>query len=184
MMNLFTFACTIKVDVRRSYYLLCFCFLSFNYIQLSAQSPCNAPHYNQFDFWVGDWEVYHTQADTIVGHNIIKRILNGCVVQENWTGATGFKGKSFNTFNSIDSTWNQVWVDVSGATYYFKGKMEENAMKLKGQTIGRNGQAILFKMSYTPDKNTGNVHQLWKQSSNKGENWQVIFDGIYKKKSR
>ena len=182
MMNLFTFVATLKVNAMKSYYLLCFCLLSFNYTQLQAQTPCSSTNHNQFDFWVGDWEVYHTQADTIVGHNTIERILNGCVVQENWTGATGFTGKSFNTFNAIDTTWNQVWVDVSGATYHFKGKMEAAAMKLKGQTTSRNGQAILFEMSYTPDKNTGNVRQLWKQSTDKGENWTVIFDGIYKKK--
>ena len=182
MMNLFTFAAILKVNAMKNYYLLWVCFLSFNYTQLQAQTPCSSTYHDQFDFWVGDWEVYHTQADTIVGHNTIERILNGCVVQENWTGATGFTGKSFNTLNPIDSTWNQVWVDVSGATYHFKGKMEATAMKLKGQTTNRNGQTVLFKMSYTPDKNTGNVRQLWKQSTDKGENWTVIFDGIYKKK--
>lgn len=156
--------------------------MSFNYAQLQAQNPCSSINHNQFDFWVGNWEIYHTQADTIVGHNTIERILNGCVIQENWTGTTGFKGKSFNTFNAIDTAWNQVWVGVSGATYHFKGKMEGTAMKLKGQTIGRNEQAVLFKMSYTPDKNTGNVRQIWKQSTDKSENWTVIFDGIYKKK--
>ena len=122
----------------------------------------------------------HAQADTIVGQNTIEKILNGCVVQENWTGSTGFKGKSFNTFNSNDATWNQVWVDVSGATYHFKGRLEDGAMVMKGNTLN-NDRTILFEMSYTPDKKTGHVRQLWKQSSDKGETWNTIFDGIYKK---
>ena len=158
------------------------CIRDSTYTSLDAQSPCSSEAHQQFDFWVGDWVVYHAVADTIVGHNKIERILNGCVVQENWTGATGFKGKSFNTYSSIDSTWNQVWVDVSGATYHFKGKLIEEAMVMKG-TTQNNGKAILFEMSYTPDKNTGYVRQLWKQSSNKGDTWAVIFDGIYKKQT-
>lgn len=43
-------------------------------------------------------------------------------------------------------------------------------MKLKGQMTNRNEQVILFEMNYTPNKNTGNVRQLWKQSTERGEN--------------
>jgi len=182
MTNLLTFVFQLKASVMKTYVLLCFCFFSLHSTFLQAQSPCNSTNHTQFDFWLGDWEVYHTQADTIVGHNTVESILNGCVVQENWTGATGFKGKSFNTYSAIDSTWNQVWVDVSGATYHFKGKLIEEAMKMQGQTINSNGTFVLFEMSYTPDKNTGNVRQVWKQSNDKGETWATIFDGIYKKK--
>jgi len=166
----------------KSYLCIVICFLSLNTVNLIAQNPCSSTAYHQFDFWVGDWEVYHSQADTIVGYNRIERILNGCVIMENWTGATGFEGKSINTFSPIDSTWNQVWVDISGATYHFKGKWEQDILKMRGQTVNGNKQAILFEMSYTPDKQTGNVRQLWKQSNDDGENWAVIFDGIYKKK--
>ena len=166
----------------KSYLYIVICFLSLNTANLIAQNPCSSTAYHQFDFWVGDWEVYHSQADTIVGYNRIERILNGCVIMENWTGATGFEGKSINTFSPIDSTWNQVWVDISGATYHFKGKWEQDMLKMRGQTVNGNKQAILFEMSYTPDKKTGNVRQLWKQSNDAGENWAVIFDGIYKKK--
>lgn len=159
-------------------------FFTFCCFALKAQSPCGTSEHNQFDFWIGDWEVYHTQADTIVGYNVIERILNSCVVIENWTGKTGFAGKSMNTYNAVDSTWNQVWVDVGGATYHFKGTWKSGAMRMKGQTIGRDGQIILFDMSYTPDKDNGNVRQLWKQSNDDGDTWAVIFDGIYKKRNR
>ena len=151
--------------------------------QLSAQqAPCSTEAHAQFDFWLGDWTVYHPDEDTIVGNNIIQKILNGCVVMENWTGATGFEGKSFNTYNTRDSAWNQVWVDVSGATYHFKGKRKEGGMKMKGQTSGRDGTTILFEMDYKPDPNSGDVRQTWRQSTDNGQNWTAIFDGIYKRK--
>lgn len=103
------------------------------------------------------------------------------MIEENWTGSTGFQGKSFNTYNPIDSSWNQVWVDVGGATYHFKGQFKDNVMQLKGTTLGRNGQKILFDMSYTPQED-GAVRQLWKLSNDEGENWNVAFDGMYRKK--
>ena len=148
---------------------------------LFAQSPCSTPAHNQFDFWVGDWEVFSTTADTLVGHNTINRILGGCVIEENWTGGTGFQGKSFNTYNPVDSSWNQVWVDVGGATYHFKGQFKDNVMQLKGTTVGRNGKKVLFDMSYTPQED-GAVRQLWKLSNDEGESWNVAFDGMYRKK--
>jgi len=147
-----------------------------------AQSPCSGEGYRQFDFWVGAWEVYHAQADTIVGRNHIKSILNGCVIEENWTGANGFAGKSFNTYNPADSTWNQVWVDVAGNTYHFSGKYEDKVMRMAGETLNAKGQKVIFEMSYhyNPDEDT--VRQIWKQSQDGGAQWQTIFDGLYRKK--
>ena len=148
---------------------------------LSGQSPCRTAAHSQFDFWVGDWEVYSTTGDTVVGHNVIKRILGGCVVEENWTGGSGFQGKSFNTYNPKDSTWNQVWVDMSGATYHFKGKYQDNVMQMKGKSPGQNGQMVLFDMSYHPQED-GAVRQIWKMSTDGGKNWNTAFDGMYRKK--
>lgn len=150
---------------------------------LMAQAPCSTPAHSQFDFWVGDWEVYSTAGDTIVGHNKINKILGGCVVEENWTGGSGFQGKSFNTYNVQDSTWNQVWVDMGGATYHFKGKFKDNVMHMKGKTPGRNGQMVWFDMSYHPQAD-GAVRQIWKMSTDKGESWNTAFDGMYRKKSK
>lgn len=147
------------------------------------QAPCSDPAYRQFDFWVGEWDVYHPTADTALGYNHIKNILNGCVIEENWHGSTGWQGKSFNTYNPVDSTWNQVWVDQSGNTYHFKGRYDDNVMKMKGQTTNRNtGQPVLFEMTYTYDPEKQSVRQIWRSSNDEGDNWNTIFDGIYKKK--
>lgn len=144
------------------------------------QNPCNSEAHAQFDFWLGKWDVYNTQADTLVGKNHIKKILNSCVIEENWEGGSGFKGKSFNTYNPENKTWNQVWVDVSGATYLFSGKFENNEMRLKGNTV-KNGNKILFTLTFTYDPEKKTVRQVWKASTDDGKNWNVWFDGTYKK---
>lgn len=159
---------------------LTFLLISFT---LNAQQPCASLAHNQFDFWVGEWKVYHATADTLLGTNHIKKILNDCVIEENWTGATGFAGKSFNTYNPADSTWNQVWVDVGGSTYHFSGRFKDNVMQMHGENMV-NGKPVLFDMAYHFNKEKGTVRQVWKMSNDDGKNWKTIFDGIYRRKKK
>ena len=44
-----------------------------------------------FDFWVGEWNLTWKDPDgsTATGTNIITKILDGTVIQENFTGLTG-----------------------------------------------------------------------------------------------
>ncbi len=165
-------------------YILCFMAVVGFSPLYGQQAPCSGPEFRQFDFWVGQWDVYHATADTMVGTNHIKNILNGCVIEENWTGGNGgFQGKSFNTYNPVDSTWNQVWVDTGGSTYHFKGQYADHVMRLKGETISRRtGGKVLFDMSYTHDPEKGTVRQVWQASSDDGKSWNTIFAGIYRKK--
>lgn len=148
----------------------------------AQQGPCDTDGHHQFDFWVGEWAVYKTGTDTLVGHNTVRRILGGCVIEENWAGSTGFEGKSLNTYNPRDSTWNQVWADQSGATYHFTGRREGDSMKLRGATISRKGEPVQFTLDfhYAPQKDT--VRQVWQVSKDEGAHWQVIFDGEYRRR--
>ncbi|MEO8385623.1 MAG: hypothetical protein ABI583_10295, partial [Betaproteobacteria bacterium] len=50
--------------------------------------PCTSPAYRQFDFWIGDWDVTNP-AGKLVGTNLIKPILGGCVLHENWFATGG-----------------------------------------------------------------------------------------------
>lgn len=156
-------------------------FLLAQTLSAQNQQPCSTEAHRQFDFWIGEWTVYKTGTDTLAGHNSVRQILGSCVIEENWTSATGWQGKSFNTYNPADSTWNQVWVDQSGATYHFSGRREGNVMQLYGEATSQKGENILFDFSfhYDPEKDT--IRQLWKMSKDEGSNWQVIFDGTYVK---
>lgn len=53
---------------------------------LAAQpSPatCGSAEHRQFDFWIGNWEVYGANGK-LAGTNRVEKILAGCVLQENW----------------------------------------------------------------------------------------------------
>ena len=169
-----------KMNKSSFFTLLFICFFT-TLLSAQSQSPCSTDAHRQFDFWVGEWDVYHTTADTVVGASVIKSILNDCVIEENWTGSTGFIGKSFNTYNSVDSTWNQIWVDGSGASYRFSGKYEKELMDLKGVAITKKGKN-LFSLTFQPDKEADTVRQVWKVSTDNGAKWQTLFDGTYRRK--
>jgi len=140
---------------------------------------CTTPAHGEFDFWIGDWEV--TTADgKPAGTNHIEKILAGCVVSENWQSATSpFAGKSFNTLDVLTGSWNQVWVDTGGSTIHFNGRRRGNVMDMTGsQQTGKD--TLYFQMSYTLNDD-GSVRQIWQQSTDQRQ-WQVIFDGMYRRK--
>src|SRR5437867_13220416 len=82
----------------------------------TAQSaPCKEPQQKQFDFWVGEWTLTwpgKTQAETAHGTNSIKRTLDGCVVEENFSGGDTMplRGMSVSTFDPRAGKWKQTWV--------------------------------------------------------------------------
>ncbi|MBS2022358.1 MAG: tetratricopeptide repeat protein, partial [Deltaproteobacteria bacterium] len=62
-----------------------------------AEHPCETPNHHAFDFWLGNW-VVKNPAGVTVGQSHVDRILNGCVLLENWTDVAKHEGKSFNRF--------------------------------------------------------------------------------------
>jgi hypothetical protein len=51
----------------------------------SEPDPCADRKSHQFDFWIGEWNV--TADGKPAGTNSIQPILDGCVLQETWSGA-------------------------------------------------------------------------------------------------
>src|SRR3712207_1307780 len=73
--------------------------------QSASARPCrDSQEYRQLDFWVGEWEVLGPKGKT-VGASSVQLILGDCVVFENWTGAGGYTGKSFNLYDARTRKW-------------------------------------------------------------------------------
>ena len=71
----------------------------------SQPQPCSAPEQKQMDFWLGDWELTwpgSSSNDTGHGTNSIKRILDGCIVEENFSGGESMhlRGHSVSIFEA------------------------------------------------------------------------------------
>jgi len=141
--------------------------------------PCDLAAYRQFDFWVGEWEV-RAQGRT-AGSNSVQRILDGCVIFENWTGAGGGTGKSFNFFNSATGKWQQTWVDSGGRVLELVGEAHAGGMRFAGESLTREGRRVMHRLIFTALAGD-RVRQLWEQSRDGGQTWSVAFDGEYLRK--
>jgi len=143
--------------------------------------PCDSKEAHQFDFWIGDWDVYATGTETIIGHNTITPIANGCAVLENWTGGGGSIGSSINKFNFATKVWEQMWVDNSGSSLHIKGVYADAKMVLENEQPARKGNGtVKNKITYCNNAD-GTVRQHWEFSTDQGKTWQSSFDGLYKK---
>ena len=74
------------------------------------KSPCMySAEARQFDFWVGEWDVFGPQGRK-AGSSVIQRVANGCGILENWTNAVGGGGgKSINFYDPQAKKWFQYW---------------------------------------------------------------------------
>ncbi len=151
---------------------------------LTAQnpSPCSAPEFRQFDFWIGTWDV--TSNGNEAGSNVIEAKLGGCVLHEHWTGASGNVGESFNTYDRTTGQWHQTWVDNAGSLLQLDGQFTEGAMQLQGTTRGPDGGEVLQRITWRQvDGDPDHVRQLWESSTDGGTTWTVAFDGHYRRRS-
>lgn len=147
--------------------------------QDSACACCTSQH-SQFDFWVGDWEVFNESGEKI-GENLVKKLEDNCILNENWKGEKGGSGKSYNYYDPADETWNQLWISNTGNILKLKGKAQPNKMVLKSEPKeGKNGK---YYNQITWTKNSdGSVTQVWEIFDPQGNLLNTAFKGIYRKK--
>jgi len=143
--------------------------------------PCE---YNQrlkeFEFWVGQWDVFTTLGSK-AGTSKIEKILNQCVIMENWENISGRKGKSFNVINSLTGNWEQTWVDDSGnITEFKKGKYENGALSFMAEETDTAQKKQWQRLTFF-NNSDGTVRQLGEFSTD-GINWQITYDLLYIRK--
>lgn len=156
--------------------------LSTTLLAQQQPAPCSEPEYRQFDFWIGEWEVFNPAGEK-VGENRIERVLNGCALHENWRSAkSAFTGNSYNTYDESRKLWHQTWVDNSGQLLLLQGGLDKaGRMVLQGERAARGGEGkVMDRITWTPNAD-GSVRQFWEASKDGGRSWDVVFDGLYRK---
>lgn len=148
-----------------------------NVPQTTQTKPCSAEQYRQFDFWIGDWTVT-TPDGEFAGKNSIKPMLNGCALYESWTGKSGYRGDSINFYDQVKGQWHQTWIDYAGNALYGDGGLVNGSMVLSGMGKNAQGQDIINRITWTPNKD-GSVRQHWETSSDNALSWTSVFDGLY-----
>jgi hypothetical protein len=156
--------------------------------QNAAQPPpCKEPQQKQFDFWVGEWDLTwpgKTPSEIAHGSNKINRTLDGCVVQENFSGgdAMSLRGMSVSTFDARAGKWKQTWVDNEGGYLDFVGEFTDGHMTLARQAIRPDGSRVQQRMVFK-NITVQEFDWSWERSLDGGKTWQVVWPIHYKRKS-
>lgn len=145
----------------------------------ATATACQSVEHRQFDFWVGDWEVF-VPSGKKAGENRIQVIADGCALLEEWSGGGGVTGKSLNIYDSGDHRWHQTWVDNSGTLLMLSGGFAERSMvmSMTGPSPTDPAKTMQQRITWTPAAD-GSVRQLWESSLDAGTTWTVLFDGRY-----
>ena len=149
--------------------------------------PCKEPQEKQFDFWVGEWDLTwpgRAQGEVAHGSNSIKRTLDGCVVEEQFSGgdAMSLRGMSVSTFDARAGKWKQTWVDNEGGCLDFVGEFTDGQMTLVREAIRPDGTRVQQRMVFK-NITAQEFDWSWERSLDGGKTWQVVWPIHYKRKS-
>ena len=153
---------------------------------VAAPHPCSEPEQKQLEFWVGDWDLaWPGQNGGEAGHgtNSIKRVMDGCVVQENFSGEKSMplRGTSVSLFDARSGKWKQTWVDNEGSYLDFTGEFKDGQMVLSREFTKPDGSQVQQRMVFkniTPNE----LDWSWESSLDGGKTWQVVWPIHYKRK--
>jgi hypothetical protein len=148
--------------------------------QNAVPAPCTGAEHRQFDFWIGNWDVFGP-AGKKVGESRIEGFAGGCGVAEYWSATSGVTGRSLNLYDVLDKQWHQAWVDSSGSRLLLDGRFTDGKMVLSADSPGKGGTTVRQQVTWSqhPD---GSVRQLWQSSGDGGKTWTTAFDGKYVRK--
>ena len=147
-------------------------------------APCEyVERARDFDFWIGEWEVYDRDRTVKYGENTITSKDRGCYLYEQWVSATGNPGSSMNYYDPGQQRWRQHWVGAGGSIIDIYGGLVDGSMVLEGRLYSINPPSdSLFRGTWTPLPD-GRVRQFFEQSKDNGKTWVPWFDGYYQRKS-
>ncbi|MEM7219737.1 MAG: hypothetical protein AAF515_15320 [Pseudomonadota bacterium] len=140
--------------------------------------PCSAAGYNDFDFWLGDWEVRQPDG-TLAGTNVISKEEGNCLIIERWRGADGTTGQSYNYFNPASNRWRQLWVSQGAIIDYEGSLVAAGKMQLQGRIVYQaDGREADFRGTWTR-RTDGSVLQEFVEKDAESGEWNVWFTGLY-----
>jgi hypothetical protein len=171
--------------MKRSFTLLTIFLLSHSL--LAQRLPCSGPQFRQFDFWIGEWDVFGKSGQK-AGDSKISLILDSCIILEEWISANiqqglRYAGKSFNTWNAASKEWQQTWVDNTGnTTAYTHGKFEDKKIIFNTDPFPFSKDTIAVRRLTFFNMGNDKVRQLGEITKDKGTTWVTEYDLEYRRK--
>ena len=145
---------------------------------LRAGSPCDSPEHRQFDFWLGDWDVYDAGETKPSMRIQVEKILDGCALKETYRDVNGMTGESINVYDSGRRLWHQTWATNRGQVLYLDGKLENGRMSFTATEPTAQGP-VLWRAWWIPQG--AEVRETAETSSDGGKTWKQRFDIVFRK---
>lgn len=143
----------------------------------------NAFAQNNFNFWVGDWDIYSIASGNCIGENHISKILDNKVIFESWNDVLGVKGKSFTLYDSISHQWKQTWVDNTGEITELTGILRGDTMIFVSHPkFNRENRLAINRMTIIK-KSENELLQTGEVSFDNTRTWQTNYSFKYKRQS-
>jgi len=116
------------------------------------------------------------------GTNSIRRVMDGCVVEENFSGGDSMplRGMSLSTFDARAQKWKQTWVDNEGGYLDFVGEFRDGHMIL-AREAAKDRRQVLQRMVFK-NISAKDLDWSWERSLDGGKTWQVVWPIHYKRK--
>jgi ketosteroid isomerase-like protein len=146
--------------------------------QFAKPTFCSGPEYRQFDFWLGDWDAFEAGKTAVVARTRVDRILDGCVLRENYESANGLKGQSLSLYDASRGIWHQSWATNKGQLLTIEGRLEDGAMVLAGAERAADGAERLVRGTWKPI--SGGVRETAVTSLDAGKTWQPWFNLVFR----
>ncbi len=152
----------------------------------AAPPPCKEAEQHQLDFWVGEWNLSwpgQKGGEVQHGSNSIQRVMDGCVVEENFSGgdAMHLRGHSVSMFDGHAGTWKQTWVDNEGSYLDFEGGVKDGEMSFWREVKRHDGSMATQRMVWR-NVTADSFDWSWESSFDGGKTWQVVWPIHYQRK--
>jgi hypothetical protein len=140
-----------------------------------ASQQCTTPQYRQFDFFLGDWDVYDVGASAVKARNRVTHMLGACALREVYERPDGYVGESFSTYDAVRGLWHQSWVTNHGELLLLDGGLKSDAMVLTAMEPITSGSPSVLRGTWRrrPD---GSLRETAERSKDGGKTWSVVFD--------
>ena len=155
-------------------------------VSISPANPCATSEQRQLDFWVGEWDLTWPgdKAGAVQhGTNSVRRVLDSCVVEENFSGGTDMhlRGKSVSIFDATARKWKQTWVDNEGGYLDFVGELKDGQVTLGREVTRPDGGKRMQRMVFK-NIGAGEFDWSWEGSRDGGKTWKVVWPIHYQRR--
>ncbi|MEM9532165.1 MAG: hypothetical protein AAGA23_14725 [Pseudomonadota bacterium] len=152
---------------------------------------------SDFDFWVGEWQVFDKASGLLVGFDDISEIRGGCALRQHWRhmndqysppGAPWRMRGGSDTSLAADGRWHQVWIDNNGGYIHLSGGLDENGVMvlqsdwMEYRDRAGTGYKVRHRWHWAPQED-GTIHNWGFQQSElpAQSDWVKYYDIVYRR---